>query len=275
MNITLQTAAGTHELIGKVYAGDRVDVYRTMAAISQAGFGPEAEFSIPKPLAFIPTLRLLLLEKAQGPLATETFLKGDERACVEAARRCAGWLAHFHRHAPVSGPVSTPTHELLEHWVHRLAKRAGRQSGRLVDTAVLLFARLESVAKTLDHIGTCACHGTYCYYQIIFTESRTVVLDWDGFCVTHPSIDIARFIVVLQQLALKSRGSLNALDPAVEAFYRTYAAASSFEVAKHLPFYKAAHCLKHAKHHLKPGNGGIEMAEIILDEGLRILTEER
>lgn len=274
LNIALRTTTGNHELIGKVYAGDRSDVYRAMKQIRKSGFGPEEEFSIPRPLAFIPELNLLLQEKVQGPLVTEIFSRGDERERARAAERCANWLARFHARAPMTGPLLVLTHEILEHWMHRLEKRAGPQAGQLMDKAASLFERLEIATGELDGAETCACHGAYCHYQIILTKTGAVTLDWDGFCITHPSLDIARFLIVLEQLALKTRGSLKAFDATAETFYRTYAAGSSFDAAKHLSFYKAAHCLKHAKHHLKPGNGGVEMAETMLNEGLRILAEE-
>jgi aminoglycoside phosphotransferase (APT) family kinase protein len=274
VDIVLETLTGKREIVGKVYATDRSDVYRTMQQISRAGFGPEAEFSIPQPLAFVPELNLLLQEKVAGPLATEVFLKGSEAERALAAERCASWLAHFHTHAPTSGPAFYITPELSRYWVRRLAKRAGSQAQELSGKAALLCQRLENAGAKLNGAERGACHGTYCHYQIILNEARTVTLDWDGFCVAHPSLDLARFIVVLQQLALKTQGSLKAFDAVVEVFCKTYADKRKFGVAEHLPFYKAAHCMKHAKHHLKPGNGGVEMAETMLDEGLRILAEE-
>jgi aminoglycoside phosphotransferase (APT) family kinase protein len=274
LEIALQTTTGTRELIGKLYATDRSDVYRAMEEIKKAGFGSEAEFSISQPLAFIPELQLLLQEKVHGPLVTEIFLTGSEGERIAAAERCASWLAHFHILAPMAAPVFLLTHEILEHWMSRLAKRAGPQAEQLMNKAAVLFERLETAAVKLDGPETCGCHGTYCHYQIILTKSQTVTLDWDGFCVAHPSLDLARFTIVLQQLALKTEGSLRAFDTASEAFYETYAAEGRFDFARTLPIYKAAHCLKHAKHHLKPGNGGLEMAQIMLDEGLRILAEE-
>src|SRR5712691_656789 len=89
VSIMLQTADGSHEVVGKVYAEDRVDVYRAMEEISRAGFGPEKEFSIPQPLAYVPELHLLLQEKVTGQSVTEIFIKGDERECVAVAERCA------------------------------------------------------------------------------------------------------------------------------------------------------------------------------------------
>src|SRR2546430_2728864 len=62
VGITLLTRTGRHHLIGKIYSKDRSDIYQTMEALKQAGFGPEAEFSVPQPLAYLPELRLLLCE---------------------------------------------------------------------------------------------------------------------------------------------------------------------------------------------------------------------
>jgi phosphotransferase family enzyme len=274
VDIKLLTTTGSYELVGKVYSKDRSDVYRAMNQIIQSGFGPEEEFSIPRPLTFIPELRLLLQEKIQGTLLTKILTGGNDSERIAAIKRCARWLARFHDQARMSGPTFFVTQDHLQYWVRRLAKRAGEQFGRLVDKAVSLRSRLEIAAGKLDHLDVCACHGTYCHYQIILTETRTVTLDWDGFCVSHPSLDLARFIIVLQQLGLKVEGSLKAFDVVSDAFYRTYTGQNVFQATRHLPFYKAAHCLKHAKHHLKPGNGGIEMAEAMLDEGVRILSEE-
>jgi hypothetical protein len=274
VDITLQTTTGEHELIGKVYAEDRSDVYQAMKQISQSGFGPGAEFSIPQPLAYLPELHLLLQEKVHGQSAREIFSNGSEHKRVLAAERCARWLARFHALAPRSGLVFALTPELLEHWMSGLAKWTAPHNGQLIDKAVSLVERLKIAALKLDNAELCACHGAYCYQQIILTEGRMVTFDWDGFCVANPGLDIARFIILLQQLALKSKGSINALDEAIEAFFKTYIVLSRFEVARYVPIYKAAHCLRRAKKHLKSESKDIEKAEAMLDEGLRALEED-
>jgi hypothetical protein len=269
VDLTLQTTTGKHELIGKVYATDRSDVYRAMAVVSQSGFGPEAEFSIPQPLAYLPELHLLLQEKVHGQHVTEIFSKGSKGERARATERCAKWLAHFHMHAPMSGPVFVLTHEVMEGWANRLDKPVGW----LADKARLLFQRLEIAASALGPTEMCPCHGGYWHEQIILTEARVVTLDWDNHCIAHPSRDIAKFIIELQQLALYSHGSMKALDTAIEAFYQTYTNMSRYEVATSLPLYKASICLKRAKCHLRPRGGGLEKAGAMLDEGLRILAE--
>src|SRR5260370_39173836 len=53
LEIIVHTLNGPHRMVGKVDARDRSDVYRAMKAIARAGFGPDAEYSIPHPLAFV------------------------------------------------------------------------------------------------------------------------------------------------------------------------------------------------------------------------------
>src|SRR5207253_9235098 len=89
--ITLETTRGCYSLIGKVYAEDRSDVYHAMEEISRAGFGSEDEFAIPRPVAFLAPLRLLLYEKAPGTSTKVLILSPNESVRVLAAERCARW----------------------------------------------------------------------------------------------------------------------------------------------------------------------------------------
>src|SRR5438552_11836621 len=52
VEIRVQTRQGPLDLIGKVYAKDRSDVFRLMQGIRSEGFGPSEEFSIPEATAF-------------------------------------------------------------------------------------------------------------------------------------------------------------------------------------------------------------------------------
>src|SRR5207302_9298457 len=103
--ITLGTTRGCYSLIGKVYAEDRSDVYQAMEEIRRAGFGSEDEFAIPRPVAFLAPLRLLLYEKSLGTRATEFIVNPNDSDRVPATERCARWLARFHALAPRSGRV--------------------------------------------------------------------------------------------------------------------------------------------------------------------------
>src|SRR2546426_7039917 len=91
---------GALTLIGKVYAKDRADVYQLMQELMGAGFGPDAEFSIPRPITYLPALQLLLQERVAGHPATKSFFSDSESERTQAAERCARWLARFHSIGP-------------------------------------------------------------------------------------------------------------------------------------------------------------------------------
>src|SRR5438309_3009528 len=203
--ITLQTANGWHDLIGKVYAEDRSDVYRTMQEIRQGGFGAEEEFAIPRPVAFLAPLRLLLYEKAPGIRSTVSILNplGPDR--VLAAERCARWLARFHARGPQTGRVVglKDQRSFLEGCWRSLAD-LGRPFG---DKARRVFDRLNAAALGLGDIDMCAGHGMYTCGQVLLNDGRTVTVDWDTYRVADPSYDVARMLVGLRRLGLKHFGS--------------------------------------------------------------------
>ena len=271
--IGLRTTNGRYCLIGKVYAADRFDVYRAMNEIRRAGFGSEDEFSIPKPLAYIPGLRLLLQEKVQGPRAKQFFLAGSERDRVEASERCAGWLAKFHATAPQSGDVLDPTGEMrsIAKWSRTiavlgepLAVLAGRVSKRLEERA----------AAVANGMELCAGHGSYSCHQVILSKGRTIAFDWDAYDVADPCHDVARFLVALQRLAFKYLGSIRALDTAAEVFLKTYQGLSPFRVAANLPWYRALTCLRLSKYEAnRPVCTFGKGIEVLLREGLRVLEQ--
>jgi len=268
--IRLRTANARTYLIGKVYAEDRSDVYRAMDEIMRAGFGPGEELSIPQPIAYFPALRLLLQEKVEGPRAKQTFLTGDERDRVEAAKRCARWLAKFHAIAPRSGRVFDLTKHMnaVERWSQTIA----RLGEAFPSHARKLFRRLEEGAASANGRELCAGHGSYNCNQIILTKERTITFDWDGHDVADPSRDVARFIVALQRLAFKYLGSIRALDAVAEVFLKTYTALSPFEITGNLSLYRALTCLRLAKYEAnRPVCTLREGIEALLDEGLRLL----
>ena len=276
--ITLGTTRGCYSLIGKVYAEDRSDVYQAMEEIGRAGFGPEEEFAIPRPIAFLTPLRLLLYEKAPGTSTKVFILSPNESDRVLAAERCARWLARFHAIAPRSGRVFRPSDHLasLEGWWRCLADLGGS----LADKASRLFEQLKATALGLGGIEMCAGHGMYTCSQVLLVEGRTVTIDWDSYNVADPSHDVARMLVYLKRLGLKHKlhkrdlGSVHALDGAAEVFLKTYVATGRSDVTTRLAFQKAAICLERAKRDVaNQARGWREEAEIMLDEGLRFLDQ--
>lgn len=265
--IALGAAGVCQELIGKVYAEDRSDVYRVMEEIRQAGFGDEEEFAIPRPVAFLPSLRLLLYEKASGTKVRAMIVKSSAADQARAAERCAQWLARFHDRAPRSGLVVHLNDQLMAseraaRGVHDLGEPFADQAGRL-------FEQLATTAQGLGSFEMCAGHGMYTPGQVLLADARTVTIDWDTYQVADPSHDVARFLVSLKRLGLKCFGSFHALDAPAEIFLQTYVATRGPEITRRLPFQVAAICLERASRDIE--KQAPEKAEAMLNEGLRVL----
>jgi len=265
--IAVRTVKGWEHLIGKVYAEDRSDVYRAMEEISRGGFGPEAEFAIPRPVVYLAPLRLLLYEKAIGTRAKVLILNPNRFDRVLPVARCALWLARFHALGPRSGRVVCLDDQLrfLEDCWRGLADLGWP----FADKASRLFERLNATAPRLGGIEMCAGHGRYSCGQVLLVEGRTVAFDWDTYRVTDPSCDVARTLIDFTRLGLKHFASIRAPDAVVDVFLKAYTAAGRMVVATHLAFQKAAICLERAKRDFE--KDAREWAEAMLDEGLRIL----
>lgn len=258
--------------IAKAYAGDRSDVYRVMEEIRLASLGPR-DTPVPRPLAYVEHLRLLLQERVEGRPATEALLSDEAAERGAAAERCATWLAAFHGLALRTGPRVHLGDRLLsaERWVGRLAALGAP----FADKARELLAGLES-APALPGAEPCTIHGDYSHHQVLFADGRTVAVDWDKHRLADPADDVARFVVGLQRLALRRRGSMRALDGAADVFLKTYLAEASEDPSPRVAFHRAAICLEHAKHDVhKRSPAWAERAVAALDEGVRVLAEAR
>ena len=270
LEIRLRTPSGGQVLIGKVFRKDRIRVFDFMTEVHQAGFGLHDEFSIPEPLAYLPSLRLLLQERVEGPVAEEIFWAGDEASQAVAAERSAQWLARFHAQAPRRGEVSPPDEYLNTKRMRECAPRIAKDA-RFTLKVDRLHDRLEEAAAAIRPLELCAGHGAYRPDHVILCPGRTVVFDLDTHDVADPARDVARFLVALRRLALKL-GSIRALDKPYEIFLQTYLAAGQPGVETNLRFFEAAAYLKRAKRIL---DGRVahwrEGTEAMLDEGLRVL----
>jgi aminoglycoside phosphotransferase (APT) family kinase protein len=264
---------GWHLLIGKLYREDRPDILTAMQRIEQAGFGPEDQFSIPQPIAYLPELRLLLLENVEGRVAKEIFKVGDERSRAAAAERCGLWLARFHACGPKAGPIVDSAQCLsgLREKKRRIAK-AGR---RFAEKAEGLFDWLERTGAALRPVELRAGHASFSPAQLILAEGRTVAFDWDGYDVADPARDVARFLAALRRLAIGRLRSIRALDGPADVFLRTYRAAAPLDVTHNLRFFMADACVTLVVYDLtRPGDRWQQKGEALLDESLRIMDGE-
>jgi len=267
-DVEIKTETGRHNVIAKIHSLDRPDVFEAMRAVVQSGFGPEAEFAIPRPLEYLPSLHVLFEEKVQGTRAMDIFLRGDLYEHVPTARRCAAWLARFHKAAPRLSDMSRLNRfpATIQWWAEEV-----RAYGEPFTSKVeLLLRKLKAAMPASDAIDPCLGHGSYIPEHVFLDGKRTITIDLDEHGTTDPAQDVAWFVVSLQRLGLKQMGSIGVHDRAVEAFLEAYVAMSDLDALRHLQFFKAAEFLHRVHRDLYGRITPIpKWAEIMLDEGIR------
>jgi aminoglycoside phosphotransferase (APT) family kinase protein len=271
MEITLETYGIFHELIGKIYAVNRSDTYRMMRTMWREGFDQSAKYSIPQPLMYMYSLRLLLQENVAGTSVREIFLGSDRHKQFEAAERSAHWLAYFHKRAPRLTQASPAEKQVarMKRWTRRLAELGDP----VTEKSKQLFEKLEAEYSQLRGTEFTACHNSYSPDHVLLADGRTAVIDWDSNDVGDPARDLAMFVVATQRLALCSLSSIRALDSLADAFLQTYMAERGAGVFSRLRFYRAAMCLKVANY--CAFNRQVPRWEknvaAMVDEGVRVL----
>ncbi len=267
--IRVRTERGWHAIIGKVFATAQPLALPAMQAIREAGFAGDAEFSIPQPLAYFPSLHVLLEEKIEGPSARDLLLgRRPAEGCL-AARRCGEWLARFQAAAPQQGPAADLRAEL-------------RHCGRWIDTITTFGEPLAGASKRLlerlesappDDVPPSASHGSYIPEHVLLSGGRTVTIDLDECSVADPGCDVAWFLVSLQRLALAELGSLQALDTIAGQFLGAYEAAGGRAAAGHVAYYRAVQCLHRARRDVVKRVPPVpQWALLMLAEGMRVVS---
>jgi aminoglycoside phosphotransferase (APT) family kinase protein len=268
--IAVRTDGGWHALIAKVHSEDRSDQFQLLDALGRAGFGSDAAFSMPRPLAYLSGLHILLEEKAPGSAATEVFLSGPVETHCPAAERSGQWLARFHAAAPCLRPGIDVRDELprFARWAAQIAAFGEPLASR----SAQLLAALEAGAPSGGPGGYRAAHGSYIPEHVLLAERRTTVIDFDEYSVADPARDVGWFVVSLRRLALLRLGALDAFDEPVDAFVRAYAAAAPPEATSHLAFYTALEYLNRARRDVAKRKPPLpEWAELMLEESFRAL----
>jgi len=267
-DVRVRTELGWRSIIGKVYSNDRPDVMKTLEAVSQSGFGPDGEFAIAQPLAYVSSLRILFEEKIQGRLAMDLFLNGSPDEQNETARRSGNWLARFHSYAPQLGKTTAPRELLpqISYWAERI-ERSGEPFATKCES---LLRKLDSTMP--DSVESCCGHGSFIPEHVFLNGPQTIAIDLDEHDVADPGRDLAWFIVSLERLGLKQGRSIRAHDREVAAFIEAYRNTINFDALNHLPFFKAVECLHRAHRDLYKRTLPIpEWSEAMLDEGLSSL----
>src|SRR4051794_27533681 len=206
-------------MYGKVYGDGRgrlVGPAVTALRNPLGGTVSAVPFQVPRFQAYLPDVRLALLEAVPGsPLLPALLRAGADGAPADgsptpeaAVAACARIAAVLHRSSIPVGPTRTLTEEIDEvrAAVDALAPLAPALAGSL-------HRHLRSVGDlALDAPGPLGvAHGDFHPGQVLFDGSTTALVGFDAVCLGEPALDLGQFTARLAAAVAESR------DPAVNA----------------------------------------------------------
>ena len=267
-DVSMKDDGGWQSVIAKVFTDDRLDTFSSLEKIYLRGFGSSSEWAVPKPIAYLSSMRILLEEKIEGRHVENVLLSNNEPAQLEAIKRCGVWLAGFHVRAPRVGNRVLPQAH-LEH-VREWAAKTSKFWPPFAEKCDVLMRKLSAAVPAEGTFEYRPGHGNYIPEHVFICDARTVVIDLDGFDLVDPARDIAWFLITLERLGLKIHKDPGYYDRMTRPFVESYLEVGDQNALQNLPFYKSAEYLHRARHDIhRRIPPSPEWAEMMLDQALR------
>ncbi len=195
--------------------------------------------TIAEPLAYVPEMRMLVVEHVPGETLGESTGAPDfsERVCRSAAA-----IAKLHSARIRPSKQYTLVEEVanLAHWAEEVVACRG-------DSAEWVARQLEALramASRLPRAEAVPAHRDFYYSQLLFASRRVTLIDLDMFSLADPAIDVANFIAHLRFLSLQKFSDAHRLDGAaawfLDAYARDRAGSNGEGFSVRVAFYQAA-----------------------------------
>jgi hypothetical protein len=221
-------------LIGKVHRGARGALaFEKLADLWRLTRGASvSELGMPEPLAFLRDLGLVLQTAVPGaPLAAI-----PEALWPEAVARTAENLARLHAVSGARAEARTPAQHLAK--LCRPAPEALVAEWPELEAPVgRVLARLAVVPADA---GRCLIHGDLSISQVFVDPHRAWFVDFDGLCESYAAVDVANFLISIENRFGPTAGPLQS------AFLERYAALARPGALQHLALHTALAWLRRA-----------------------------
>ena len=257
------------DLIVKLYT-DPARASRSHDVLEQLYAQRTAGWSVPRPIAVLPTHGLSVYEAARGRSLDELSEPERTEALVASAR----WLAVLHgltfdcqRRVNMDSEIRQ-----IGEWADLVSAQqpeAAAPATQLCEWLVSRAAGFESSAETI-------IHRDFQYRHVLVEDGHATVIDFDEVRTGDPAFDVAHFGANLQLLAMRERLSKADAARLAAVFLIEYSAAAGDRAGRNYDFCYAYTCLKIAKQ-LVRGRGPAPVPEgealarqvgLVLEEGL-------
>jgi hypothetical protein len=233
-------------VIAKTYSRDQgQNAYESMRKLWASPLSIGNIVSIAEPLAYVPEHKVLV----QGPVRGEYDLKDLLRSALRAGtpqaieelhqviRKTAAGLAALHHSGARHGEIATWEEELTE--IREEVEKLGVVLPWFTTATAPLLAGLDARAAMYPADPALPAHRSFRPQQVLIHQGNIGFIDFDGFCLAEPALDIALFRATIKEMGINTSPSnkqkefeyaseaarltrLNQLDTIGEVFLSAY-----------------------------------------------------
>jgi aminoglycoside phosphotransferase (APT) family kinase protein len=201
-------------VIGKTYSKDKgQNAYVAMRKLWDSPLSNGDIVSIAEPLAYVAEQKVLV----QGPVHGDHDLKDQLRTALRAGRpqalddllqivrKTAAGLAALHHSGARHGETLTWEDELAE--IREEIDKLSAIFPWFAGAVAPLLARLEALASTHPAEPALPAHRSFRPQQVLIQGDQIGFIDFDGFCLAEPALDIALFRATAKEFGINTSPS--------------------------------------------------------------------
>jgi hypothetical protein len=184
-------------VIGKLYRQNRGEKIfanlRSLWHASQAHANGGTVFGMPQPLAYVPDIGMVLQSAVPGRPLSDFAGRDDLPAAIGQAAKN---LAALHGLA-----VATGEKRVMQAHIEKYCHPGPQALMEAVPDAAPLVERILGALASDESLASAPLgpvHGDLGPAQIFIDGGRAFFIDFDGFCLSHPALDLANFLVALK-----------------------------------------------------------------------------
>ncbi len=222
--------------VGKTYDKDQGDnVYRKMRFLLKAGI------SVPKPISYIPELKLIIMETLPGR-ELKSFVNTSNFPLLigNAARSIAG----LHRLPVDQGMAEVVSMEVKRCKFSLEVEWFNNENPSLAKRVVKLSQNIIRELENFDSKTNTYIHGEFDLSQLLVSHNKIWFVDFDKLCISHQATDVGRFLAYLSRLSLRQNGNPCQLAREEEIFLEAYLSLCPDVSKREVFICQAMECLK-------------------------------
>lgn len=201
-------------VVAKTYSRDKgQNAYEAMSKMWASPLSKGDVVAIAEPLAYVPEQKILVQGPVRGDRSYKDLLRSALRDGSAAAlgeldaitRKIAAGLVALHHCGARHGETVTWEDELAE--IRGEVDKLGVADPRIRSAAEPLLARLEALATAHPAEPTLPAHRSFRPQQVQIDGGAIGFIDFDGYCLAEPALDIALFRATVKEMGINTSPS--------------------------------------------------------------------